>query len=102
MEEMAPKYHYSSEHFTKLYVTVAATRIKPDDPYRKVTEEGVSSLSLYHPHFRGAETGGKYKQGGPCAGRVLLVSDPCTLEGRCQQSNTTRGMLLLFHLHNGY
>jgi hypothetical protein len=59
MEQTAPKYHYSSEHFTKLYVTVAATRIKTDNPYRKVTEEGVSSLSLDHLHFRGAETGGK-------------------------------------------
>jgi hypothetical protein len=84
MEQTAPKYHYSSEHFTKLFVIVAATRIKPDDPYRKVTEEGVSSLSLDHSHFRGAETRGKYRQGGPCAGRVLLVGDPCTLEGRCQ------------------
>jgi hypothetical protein len=61
-----PKYHYNTKHFTKLYVTVAATRIKPDDPYRKVTEEGVSSLSLDHSHFRGAETGGKYKQGALC------------------------------------
>jgi hypothetical protein len=84
MKQMVPKYHYSSKHFTKLYVTVAATRIKPDDPYRKVTEEGVLSLSLDHSHFRGAKTGGKYKQGGPCAGRVLFVGDLCTLEGRCQ------------------
>jgi hypothetical protein len=38
MEQTAPKYHYSSEHFTKLYVTVAATEIKPDDPYKKVTK----------------------------------------------------------------
>jgi hypothetical protein len=84
MEQMAPKYHYNSEHFTKLYMIVAATQIKPDDPYRKVTEESVSSLSLDHSYFRGAETRGKYKQGGPCAGRVLLVGDPCTLKGRCQ------------------
>jgi hypothetical protein len=63
MKQMAPKYHYSSEHFTKLYVTVAATRIKPDDPYKKVTEEGVSSLFLDHLHFSGAETGSKYRQG---------------------------------------
>jgi hypothetical protein len=76
--------HSSSEHFTKLYVIVAATWIKPDDPYRKVTEEGVSFLSLYHSHFKGTETGGTYGQGGPCAGRVLLVGDPCTLEERCQ------------------
>jgi hypothetical protein len=84
MEQIAPKYHYSSEHFTKLYVTVAVTRIKPDDPYRKVTEEGVYSFSVDHSHFRGAKTRGKYKQNGPCAERVLLVGDPCTLEGRCQ------------------
>jgi hypothetical protein len=48
IKQTAPKYHDSSEYFSKLYVTVAATRIKPNDPYRKVTEEGVSSLSLDH------------------------------------------------------
>jgi hypothetical protein len=76
-------------------MTVAATRIKPDDPYRKVTKEDVSSFSLDHSHFRGTETGGKYRQGGPCAGRVLLVGDPTI-------KHHQRCMFLLFCLHNGY
>jgi hypothetical protein len=36
-------------------VIVAATQIKPDDPYTKVTEEGVSSLSLDHLHLQKLE-----------------------------------------------
>jgi hypothetical protein len=72
MEQIAPKYYYSSKHYTKLYVTVAATRIKPNDPYRKITEGGVSSFSLDHSHLKREETRGKYRQGGPCAERVCL------------------------------
>jgi hypothetical protein len=85
------KCHFSQQHFNESVYHVATTRIKPDDPYHKMTTEG-GFFGISVKFVRSAKDYHHYLERRIRGSRICTVGDTSTLERRWMIG---RGMLSL-------